>query len=410
MTQASDINPFAGGAAPDINPFAVAAPPKPQPVPPAKSKPQPRKKGAVDRIARRKVINQVSSREVRSRGIDGVLEDWIEIAGLYLALGVTVAVPPVIGLAMSINNSWDRIAQSRVAQWLNLAPEQVDQADSSSGGIGFEPLKIEAPYFLDESPPGSYDFTLINPETDSVHVDVPAACAGRVTESGEQGAYGNAIALLCEDGVELFMAHFADLYVRKGDVIQKGQALGQQGSTGNSTGEHVHLEVTIPGHAMGDRSVTRPYVEDVLFPFWKAGQKAAGFSVEIYKNWIAEQESGNNYSSVNPDSGALGKYQFMPDTMKSNALVCPGVQYSPTPDEFLRTPKLQEKIMDCYLSTALETIQKKTDDPLTQCRMMASHHYSGNPDLYDNAKPQFYGGSEYPSIADYTLSVCEEIL
>ena len=66
--------------------------------------------------------------------------------------------------------------------------------------------------------------------------------------------------------------------------------------------------------------------------------------------------------------------------------------------------------MECYLNRAWETIQRKTNDPLIQCRMMASYHYSGNPDWYDDPDPQFYNGQAYPSIANYTQSVCQEML
>lgn len=391
-------------AAPDINPFEATAKPKP------KANPAQRKVKAdpMAKVIERKAKRQLSSST--STSTIGILEEWVEIAGLYVALGVVVVIPPVLGFVGTIGDTWDRVSESRIAQWLNLAPEKSDAGSDEQGSVAFKGLKIEAPYFIDDSPPGSYDFTLIDADTDSVHVAVPSPCNGKVTESGNRGGYGNALAVLCDDGTELFMAHFAELHLKKGDAASKGQSLGIQGTTGNSSGEHVHLEVTLPGKAMGDRSVTRPYVEDVLFPFWRSGQKSEGFTVAAYKAWIARQEGGNNYNAINPDSGALGKYQFMPETMRSNALRCDGVGFQPTADEFLRTPELQEKVMDCYLGSALKTIQKKTEDPLTQCRMMASHHYSGNPDLYDDQKQQFYNGQEYPSIAEYTLSVCEEIL
>ena len=200
---------------------------------------------------------------------------------------------------------------------INNAPSWVTQTffphfvDQSVGPVmGFDGLKIEAPYLLDESPPGSYDFTLIDPSTDSDRVDVPAPCQGKITESGMQGGYGNAVALLCTDGIELFMAHFESLDVQQGMTVAKGQSLGIQGSTGNSTGPHVHLEVTLPGKAMRDRSVTRPYVEDVLFPFWREGLTVergtfGALTDEEIICAIGESE-GTRDSSCRPNSSYYG--------------------------------------------------------------------------------------------------------
>jgi len=63
--------------------------------------------------------------------------------------------------------------------------------------------------------------------------------------------------------------------------------------------------------------------------------------------------------------------------------------------------------MGCYVALALPTIQGKASDENTQCRMLASYHYSGNPDNYNSTRPQSYAGAAYPSIAEYTKSVCK---
>gem|GEM_PF-4051460 len=129
--------------------------------------------------------------------------------------------------------------------------------------------------------------------------------------------------------------------------------------------------------------------------------------VNRYVKAIAQKESGSSYTAVNPHSGALGKYQFMPATLASTAQSCPGVGSVPSVSEFLGSPDLQDKVMGCYTMAALPTIQAKTSDSFTQCRMLASFHYSGNPDNYDSTRAQSYAGAAYPSIADYTKAVCK---
>ncbi len=114
----------------------------------------------------------------------------------------------------------------------------------------FEPLEVAAPYFIDRTPPGSYDFTLLRNDKDNV--EIPAPCAGTVThvKYSSQG-YGNPVEIYCEEsGYAYFMAHLDSIAVRIGQRAIKGETLGVQGSTGRSTGPHIHLEI-------GDR----PYLE-----------------------------------------------------------------------------------------------------------------------------------------------------
>ena len=75
-----------------------------------------------------------------------------------------------------------------------------------------------------------------------------AACAGGVvTFSGWQGDYGNLIIISHGDGIETYYAHCNDLYVSAGEQVAQGEIIGAVGSTGYSTGSHVHLEVRIDG-------------------------------------------------------------------------------------------------------------------------------------------------------------------
>lgn len=72
-----------------------------------------------------------------------------------------------------------------------------------------------------------------------------AADGGVVVEAstGWNGGYGNMIRIRHSDGYETLYAHCNKLYVVKGQKVTKGQELGLIGSTGNSSGPHLHFEV-----------------------------------------------------------------------------------------------------------------------------------------------------------------------
>ena len=58
---------------------------------------------------------------------------------------------------------------------------------------------------------------------------------------------GGCLVLEMDDGAVITLGHLSETYVRGGDTFAVGDLLGRQGSTGISTGEHLHLEVTIGG-------------------------------------------------------------------------------------------------------------------------------------------------------------------
>jgi murein DD-endopeptidase MepM/ murein hydrolase activator NlpD len=72
---------------------------------------------------------------------------------------------------------------------------------------------------------------------------VPAASAGRVLFSGEQGGFGNTVVIENERGFRVRYAHLNRLEVETGQEVEKGQIIGAVGSTGRSTGAHLHVEV-----------------------------------------------------------------------------------------------------------------------------------------------------------------------
>jgi murein DD-endopeptidase MepM/ murein hydrolase activator NlpD len=97
-----------------------------------------------------------------------------------------------------------------------------------------------------------------------------AAAEGRVTFAGRKAGYGNAVEITHGNGMLTRYAHLSRIDVRVGQAIEAGATLGGLGSTGRSTGPHLHFEVRI-----NDRAVNpRPFLEaapDVLKEVRRAG-------------------------------------------------------------------------------------------------------------------------------------------
>jgi murein DD-endopeptidase MepM/ murein hydrolase activator NlpD len=70
-----------------------------------------------------------------------------------------------------------------------------------------------------------------------------AVASGKITETGWAGSYGNRTVETLPDGTELWYAHQSEIGVKVGQQVREGQTIGEVGSTGNTTGPHVHLEV-----------------------------------------------------------------------------------------------------------------------------------------------------------------------
>jgi murein DD-endopeptidase MepM/ murein hydrolase activator NlpD len=70
-----------------------------------------------------------------------------------------------------------------------------------------------------------------------------AVANGVITKTGYAGAYGNQTIETLPDGTEIWYCHQNEIGVNVGDHVIGGQHIGAVGSTGNTTGPHVHLEV-----------------------------------------------------------------------------------------------------------------------------------------------------------------------
>lgn len=80
--------------------------------------------------------------------------------------------------------------------------------------------------------------------------DVKAPSSGKVVFAGDKGGYGNAVEVDHGHGVTTLYAHLSKITVKEGDALRKNALLGHVGSTGMSTGPHLHFEVKKDGKAL----------------------------------------------------------------------------------------------------------------------------------------------------------------
>lgn len=94
---------------------------------------------------------------------------------------------------------------------------------------------------------GSYSFHQGVDFASSYGTPIKAADGGTVTYAGWQGSYGKLVVITHDNGDKTYYAHCSSLDVSVGDKVYQGQVIARMGSTGNSTGNHVHFEIRVNG-------------------------------------------------------------------------------------------------------------------------------------------------------------------
>ncbi|GAC1396916.1 MAG: peptidoglycan DD-metalloendopeptidase family protein [Vulcanimicrobiaceae bacterium] len=83
---------------------------------------------------------------------------------------------------------------------------------------------------------------------------ITASAAGKIIYAGWEGGYGNTIIIDHGGAASTLYGHCSQLFVSEGQDVQRGQAIGAVGSTGISTGPHLHFEIRINGVAVDPSS------------------------------------------------------------------------------------------------------------------------------------------------------------
>jgi murein DD-endopeptidase MepM/ murein hydrolase activator NlpD len=148
-------------------------------------------------------------------------------------------------LAMQRNNfaMLDLVMTQRAGQEASLptyAPVNVPYLSSS---FGWRRHPISGRRSMHEG----LDFSA--PQGTPIH----AASGGVVAVASYQSGYGKTIEIEHGNGLMTRYAHASTIEVKVGDLVEKGQLIGHVGSTGRSTGPHLHFEVRMAGHPLDPR-------------------------------------------------------------------------------------------------------------------------------------------------------------
>lgn len=87
---------------------------------------------------------------------------------------------------------------------------------------------------------------------------------GRISKAGWQGGYGYMIEIDHGNGLKTRYGHLSKLDVKEGDPVQRGQLLGYVGSTGRSTGPHLHYELRVDNKPINPRRFLPPEPTRIL--------------------------------------------------------------------------------------------------------------------------------------------------
>ncbi len=91
----------------------------------------------------------------------------------------------------------------------------------------------------------------------SSNKSILAADNGKVIFAGKKNGYGNVIIIDHNNGYETLYGHLSKISVKKGAIVEKGQKIGVMGSTGRSTGVHLHFEVDKSGSSQNPMKYLR---------------------------------------------------------------------------------------------------------------------------------------------------------
>ncbi len=116
---------------------------------------------------------------------------------------------------------------------------------------------------------------------------IVAAFEGKVRIARYNKGYGNMVVISHEDGLETLYGHMSQLNVQEGEIVKSGQLIGLGGSTGQSTGAHLHFEIRVFGEQVDpswviDQQTLKPLTSTIKIDKSWFGHLAAAHEVEMH--------------------------------------------------------------------------------------------------------------------------------
>jgi len=130
--------------------------------------------------------------------------------------------------------------------------------------------------------------------------DVVSARKGVVEFAGSRGGYGNRVVIDHGDGMKTTYSHLSEIGVKPGDTVNAGTLIAKSGSTGASTGPHLHFEVEVNGSYVNPRDFFD-------FDSWKTVSIAKNPDYSAYAPTKSSSGGGGGRKSGGKKSGGSGK-------------------------------------------------------------------------------------------------------
>jgi murein DD-endopeptidase MepM/ murein hydrolase activator NlpD len=216
---------------------------------------------ALDNVDRKQiaVLNDVEERaDSKARRMRSVLSD-LGVNPIRMPTGATAGGPFVpLKPAKASASAFDRqlyrvnVARAQINQYLQtlvavpLRKPVIGEVDMSSPfGMRMDPFNGR--------PAIHTGIDLRGEVGEPVH----ATAAGRVSLAGREGGYGNMVEIDHGNGLATRYGHLSEIDVKVGQMVRIGETIGHIGSTGRSTGPHLHYETRVNGEAVDPQKFLR---------------------------------------------------------------------------------------------------------------------------------------------------------
>ena len=148
-----------------------------------------------------------------------------------------------------IGGASEEIGQENVAEneQVQLTEEEQDIQDVKNTTAFIKPVEgtVSSPYGQRDNATGSVPKNHTGTDIAAITgTKIKSATEGEVVLVSEEGDYGKHLKVQIGE-VSIIYAHCNNIYVKQGDKVTQGQEIAEVGSTGNSTGPHLHFEVRV---------------------------------------------------------------------------------------------------------------------------------------------------------------------